>query len=425
MILRNICKMGPDIKSIQTLASNSVSPSDTWLIDFNKEMGLRPNGYGDLTVTYTSAFIKIFFDHTELSRTLRARELSLALYYEANFYWSVTNPLIFSGACPYYVTCYGVTKTCTFKDIEKLAQDKLEPTLTEKELRKNLLRNAAYMMRGKRQRPALTTVDPEDTLSEPEAVDLHYCCILNQNMKDATVFSEWLKQRRDDRRNTMSAIWTTLFQIAIACYALHLSQAAHNDLHSGNIYIKTVDPVKPVMYKVDDRVYGFEPKYVPYLFDFDRGYIKSIGENAINNGEHCVGYGQCNEAINNKDFIKSCCYFARYIPELVPQLAEIIEKKPGSFKLIQKDVKCFLRTHEGKGLAFTGEWFLESFRSMSEIIPRMNFMIETRFGSSKIIGQKIDVSDIHCLQSTFFTSDGVLKPKLVVEQIVKLKERYG
>jgi len=430
--------MRPHIRSIETLSANSASTSDTWIVNFNKKIKIRPGDereYGDLTITYDTAFMKIFFYFVDVGKKSESYESMRALAYEAIFYVRVTNPLIFSGACPYFVTCYDSNYDCTFDQMAALLTGTVKPSLTEEEIRENLMRNAAYMLRELPYRPALAAkkspkkrrrrmrdepsvividlddVDPE-TITAPEAMKLRYCCTLNQSMKGAATYAEWLyKKKKENSAQASMDIWAVVFQIAIACYAIFLSHAIHNDLHSGNIYIKESHG-KPVMYEIDGKIYTFAPKYVPYLYDFDRGYIEWQGKNLINVGVTCVKSAQCNELVSNKDFIKSCCYLVDTIPSAVPQLTEILGSKDGAFDKIKKDKKCWLR--ESKTKAFTSDWFMKSFSPITDIIPRLYQQVEG------VSSSNIDTSDIHCLGTAYFDSKGKIDAAAIVERIRKL-----
>jgi len=335
------------------------------------------------------------------------------------FYAYITNPLIFSGACPYFVTCYGVTTTCTFGQMFGLLQGKVKPRLSDTQIQRNMLRNASFMLGyAKGNRPNLT--DSETPAGYiPDATRMHYGALLTQSMAGAPAFSDWLIKPP----KPFKEVCGVLFQIAIATYALYLTQAVHNDLHIGNMFIKEHEE-KPVVYQIDADVYEFRPRWVPYLYDFDRSYAVRLGLNGINNAANCEAASQCNIIQNNKDIIKSMCYIAHIFPSWKNTIIEIIciPGREYMFEVAMSDPQCFFRTYEGTGKAIPNQEFTKSFKPVTQIIlelyTRSNFK---KFGSD-FMG--IATSDIHCLDPRAFNPDGTVN-RLMVGQCIKfLYGRY-
>jgi len=417
-----ICNMKNDVKNINPKKSDSASPTDTWLVEFNREITLKPKEFPDLVLKYNTAFMKIFFNPEDIDTNTYLYIQSVALMYEMQFYKKITNRLSFSGACTYFVNCNATSDDCSFDQMLELLVGKISG-YSKYQIEKNMIRNASFMLgmtEGKR--PSLT-----DCRTKANHVDgvptLTYCCIMNQSMAGADKLDEWLR-----RRHSIKEVFGVLFQIAIACYALYLSKATHNDLHSGNSYVKKEKPVQ-VIYEINKRFYTFQPQWVPYLYDFDRAYSERIGKNPINDRDMCADAGQCNDVAigGNKDFIKCCCYVIEERQDLKDILTSIVCKpqKPGAvavFNEIMSDPKCFLRTNQGAGPAILNLDFTYYFRPITEIIPLL--YAESIFSGSKAKFKKLNPADVHTLNTKLFDSTGKLIPKLVEKRIRLIYETY-
>ena len=76
--------------------------------------------------------------------------------------------------------------------------------------------------------------------------------------------------------------WKVLFQIASACYLLSLSKIKHGDLHIENVIIETIPDEKTFVYIINNKRYAIKTKHIVYIYDFDRSYAISLGQNKIN-----------------------------------------------------------------------------------------------------------------------------------------------
>jgi len=430
-----ICNMKKDVKNVQALKSNSASPTDTWLVNFNKKLTFIPTGYPGVRLPCNSAFIKMFINPKDIKSLLKPFVTSwvidadalenkvhqaAGLFYELHFYRLITNPLVFSTVCPYFVTCYDTSLDCTFNQMTSLVDGKLNSTMfmSDEQLVRNMARNASFMLgltKGKR--PSLA-----DNVKATRLADVsraHYCCIMNESMKDIPTLDVWLKSK------TQPEVFGVLFQVAIACYALFLSKAIHNDLHSGNIYVKEADPVVPVIYEVGDRIYKFIPKWVPYLYDFDRSYAVRMGDNEINDQYYCDGYSQCNDigAGGNKDFIKCCCYIAHdfkssakntpITTKIESAICKTARSSRTAFREVISDDMCWLRTAD-RISSFSNAWFTQNFKSITNIIPEL-FLL-SNFASQTVDLSTVLEANVHSLRPSLFNDDGVVQKDLATQR---------
>lgn len=130
-------------------------------------------------------------------------------------------------------------------------------------------------------------------------------------MERSNTFDQFIRGGHSD--NTLRAV---IFQICIAHYALYLSGISHNDAHSSNIFIEDLGVNTQFNYFIENKRYDFVTRYIPKIYDFDRGYHRRTNVNDVKNFTlEDIGInraGQANALINGKDFMKSICYFLRY-----------------------------------------------------------------------------------------------------------------
>jgi len=409
MISRKDLCNGDKVKSIKALPSNSASPSDTWIVNYKEEMALNYRLF-NLTITYEKAFVKVFF--TDGDNTFMYSEYGAAtwaLKYEGEFYTQITNPLVLSGMCPYFVTCYGMSTECRWYNILGMLQDKLEgATLSETQLENNLERNAVFMLfPDAGERPALSTTDDKifKRLPRTELHSYKYGMIMTQEMSDAVPYYNWLNSRaKSDMESEVGIdILLVLFQIAIACYALYLSGATHNDLHNGNIFVKETNPPKPVIYEIGGEIYRFTTEWVPYLYDFDRSYAESLGENIFLDEADDYKVSFQNRIAPNRDFIKSCCHLVRS-SRVWNKFVKSVICHPGHEDKFERvlDRRCNMVAEDGD--EFPVEWFDEHFNPMPVIIDALYKEYIRLSGSQS--EERVDPADLHFLNPKLFADKG-------------------
>jgi len=84
----------------------------------------------------------------------------------------------------------------------------------------------------------------------------------------------------------------------------------HNDLHSGNIMVRTLDKPRILVYFINKRKYVLKVKYFVHIYDFDRSYVKRLGDNK--SLDMYDVYSQDNVFIENKDMMKILCSIYKY-----------------------------------------------------------------------------------------------------------------
>jgi len=328
------------VSKVIGIASNSASPTDTYILKFNNaeyddkavdsgfiKLFITPDSWNTeylrLLGNYESQNINDYDDMQKIQKTIfRERPIKLrtliSLEYENRIYTEVVKPLIDKNICPHFIRIFNHSDDYKYEDLKKLL-----PGINEK----NLKRNIVYIFTFSKNRPSITSDKdsiPEDivknytnlltTFSANEdrrllwlAADsntrnysdrqflfenidfnkLKFSFILTQaiNISNTNTFSYFLeelnKQTIEVQKSTVYDFYVLLFQICYALYALYLSKCAHNDLHLGNIWItERPEPVK-TRYVVGPNQYEITSKYCARLYDFDRAYCTRFGNNLI------------------------------------------------------------------------------------------------------------------------------------------------
>lgn len=207
-----------------------------------------------------------------------------------------------------------------------------------------------------------------------------------------------------------------IFQLAIACYAMYLSGLAHNDLHYDNVFIKDLGEEKNIVYFIERKRYEFKTRYIPLVYDFDRSYVVDIKQPKLFN---FTVYGQSNDLINGRDFVKILCYITntrRITGQLLKDVMSSVAKSDDE-KVIESNIqrlgsKCWLEGYiaGGDNKLNYQSYYDTKFYNCREIIHNLS----QKFGyENKNFCEKIpETSKTYYLYSDFF-NDNTLDPKLV------------
>ena len=414
----NLCELSNYISNIKGLSSNSSSPSDTWIVKFKEDITYKnkPINYG---------FLKIFIDASNLNFTNKTTlEATLGLKYELDLYKTIINHLVTYNICPNFLQCLAIGNKCSFEDLLKILKGNLydmsySRLLTNDECKYNLNRNMNYMIRAKSKRPAIQSNEPLVITSNPidySTRPFKFNMMLLENMEDNMTLHRWLSTY--NRREYDVEFLNVLFQISVACYAMSLSKMVHNDLHDNNIFIKDLGVEKYFLYNIDDKKIVIKTRYVPLIYDFDRGYQQKLGSNpSITGRSLCSVYSQCNVFVENKDIIKSLCYvYKRVNKDYVKNDIINILSKNSLGKLLLKDTynliskedglkRCFLQyvdDIDSQDKAIPIKWY-ENFNDTLSIVKNI---------SSKLPSYSVenidDDDDIFNCNSDLFEEDGTL-----------------
>lgn len=308
------CSIYNVVKSVEGNSSNSSSPTDTLLITVDDNIY-----YQGVNIGGKKFFIKYWInDDMSIRNYLKSRfipvilesfkQKNIALNYELMVYKDIIRVLVDEKICTNFIQCYGTSSACEKSTILNIIQ-KNNGVSSRALASDNMSRNMLYGIMGIEGRPSAT----DNSISPVPVVNtalpsfnsnntFTYGMIISE-YRDGINFEEWYF---GSPVKTREEIKIMLFQVCCACYALHLCNVTHNDLHPGNIRVATNLTVQDQIFTYEtDAEPGvkikFQCKYKAMVFDFDRAYARSIGINNINS-EQCIGNSYCNIIREGFDF---------------------------------------------------------------------------------------------------------------------------
>ncbi len=294
------CKIYQCVESIVGLASDSDSPTDTWIIKF-----LPGTAYEKEPID--QGFMKIFLS----ARNLEAEDDYLmqlgGLEYEVKIYRDIIRPLLDHKICPNFVKYLGSATDCSYGDISGFLGTSVPQA--------NLDRNIYYMRRGLSDRPSITDpVVPRDIKKifykkgenylYRQARSYLYDFLITEPAGPSPhrTFYDYVASGP-----RIPELFKMYFQIVVACYALSLSKTSHNDLHAENIFLENYADSQGgnlINYVVNDVYFPLNIKYICRLYDFDRAYSVVVGKNFQLNNWLFIRQSQENKFYPSKDIMK-------------------------------------------------------------------------------------------------------------------------
>jgi hypothetical protein len=276
------------------------------------------------------------------------------------------------------------------------------------------------MVNEERKRPAIqdNASMPIDKIIDYSKWPHKYNMILLENMEDNLTLNKWLFMHSMDKDWT--EFYNILFQVAVACYAMSLSKMVHNDLHSSNIFIKDLGVSTYFLYNINDTKKVIKTRYQPLIYDFDRAYQGTLGNNELLTARSLCDKGsQCNIFVENKDIIKILCYVYNMVDkkDIKNNIVNIVSKDTtsGSFLKNTYDIitidkdgtkkkDCFLQYMDVDGLKTSVplEWYnnhndtLNIVQKISSELP--NYVVQLVNSANKVFNCNKD----------FFNEDGTL-----------------
>ena len=416
----NACLIAPCLSEVNGLASNSTSPTDTWILTFKQ--GVKYNNK-----PIQKAFLKFYIDPDSLDDAPKDYTnfqcdkykylLTLqGLNYEIQVYKDVIKPLLDNNICPNFVRYLGSGKSCSQKNLIDMLDGKASvrsnPTITmDRETAGYLLeRNLMFMKVNNRDypRPSINDNLTKSLRGEsPKNYKVNF--LINEAIsKNTKSFFDWFK----DYGILSELVLMAITQVLCACYAMSLSKMTHNDLHSGNVW---VSPKKiNFFYIIDnDNVVNIENGNFVMVYDFDRSYVKRLGPNlAIStNKAYCNKFSQCNEFIPNKDMIKFLCYVYSLCKKNSDKdmILSMITNDAKTYRYLNNEVfpngDCLLSDSKGKAIPL--EVYKKCF-SPKEMLLRVASMNSQ--GVIKRVYTRPN-SYIFTMKENYFNGDGSLKIK--------------
>ena len=103
-----------------------------------------------------------------------------------------------------------------------------------------------------------------------------------------------------------------LFQAVYSLAVMELFGIVHNDLHLNNILLQELPKPIIMSFNINSQTVYIKTKYILKFFDWDRGYVKSLGKNPLLNADYTIESHQVNEARTKQDFYQFLCGLSEY-----------------------------------------------------------------------------------------------------------------
>jgi hypothetical protein len=229
------------------------------------------------------------------------------LNYETKVYRDIITPIVNYDICPNFIRSLGSGTMCTYDNLYDMLYGKYEKKSSPEKIRKKLKRSITNNILSY----DLSNINFDET-SKYENIDkydfdnLQFDINLTETYDNVNNFHDILRKSDIQERN----IYNIIFQIFVACYTMSLTKMTHNDLHSGNIMVRTLDKPRILVYFINKRKYVLKVKYFVHIYDFDRSYVKRLGDNK--SLDMYDVYSQDNVFIENKDMMKILCSIYKY-----------------------------------------------------------------------------------------------------------------
>lgn len=276
----NICELAPQyskqIQRINDVEFKKESLSET-VISFatlwNKSTNEQSEIVSKIFIDF-NGLRSFFINQTEYDKAVRNSD---NVKYEANMYRYITDSIIASNESPNFIGFIGYAE-CEFNS-QNL------PSFVNESLR-NLL--GIY-------------------IQNPNLDIIKIGILLTYRPKNIITFGEYFDTLYTQMSSFQYTIYyTVLFQLFYALFVLDKHEIMHNDLHKFNILIEKLPNNITMTYKMGDYIFEFQTKHILYIFDWDRGYCRYLGNNSLE--PNCKYLNECNNFIKYNDMFRALCY---------------------------------------------------------------------------------------------------------------------
>ena len=437
----NICDEYKNIKSVKGLESDSASDSDIWIVTFNNN---------------AKGFIKIFLNfcvggqnnpkpcmkYLPLKNSIKKPtkdnyRSTIGLRYESQIYNDVVKPILKYKLSPNFIKPL-FSGYCNSTPLVKIL---MKNGISKKKSIEKISRNVLYMAdlndEEDDDRPSITDpVSKSDKLliKHINLKDVKVGIIINESIdKDTKKLSSYIgNEWKFPIRENMFDILGVVFQCICAIKVLSMTRTVHQDLHTGNIYVKKLRKPQNITYifnsENENSVTKYTLKnqsYIILLYDFDRSYSERFGYN--NSLKPFESSSQTNRYIENKDIIKFFCYlYKRYrnFP-IVGGFPGFLSKNPKQQNFWRKNVytwvsgkkksKCFLKTPNYKPVTYRQYLNTDStstiIQSFANILPS-ELLVTNTIPEYDI---NIETQNLYIALNSFFKSNGDFNIKNINE----------
>ncbi len=386
----NICNISHCATKVNGIPSESASPTDVWFVT------LQPNTkYGD-TIVNGDVSLKIYLNPNMKFPKFNGKKIvkddTKELLYETNVYEHVIGPMLEYKINPHFVIFYGSARNCSFKQLLTILDHNTENKTTGEpmdsySLEQVLIRNSWWIGKGLSDRPSinnpLVVKDKSKSLEIQFYNDnrdkLEYNIIATAKTQGNTL-AKWVKNHIEidstlKTKTLDSVAEVALIQLVSGLAALELFKCAHNDLHTGNVFIDEFKEAKKVTYiynglKGAKSVFKINSNISALIYDWDRAYVNDLGDNNIND-YFCKDYSSCNEYVPSRDLLKVFCYILPSVTnkEYKNSILKSIFRMETGINYFKSNVNFdpFLKYVDSDEV-LSSEWIIDNLYSPNEIL---------------------------------------------------------
>lgn len=360
--LSSVCKLHTLLADVQSLPTNSASPTDVSIAHFRPGVRqLSDEGDGkESSHELKAGFLKWF---VRSGGHRRQHDEIQGLIYEMRVYRHVTNQLLRHHICPFFVNYLGSSTDCNLFDIFQIfRKSKILERHAAPQIRQALNRTALKLVRQEertelqheiRELAKLTqTLDVArpfsvlhillerfsplifrsgDRVTEPESDLKDELMETASQIQDADqvqigllvtelggerlvdLFRQGFQFTRATVDRDTELLRHIYFQVSIMLYAQELSGLAQNDLHPGNVLYDSQGIDTTFQLGDKGEVFHYKAPMLLHGYDYDRSYVKFLGSNSAVTPRGCSRISQCNSFVPNKDLLKFSCYIFRLL----------------------------------------------------------------------------------------------------------------
>jgi hypothetical protein len=392
---QNICELYRNIKNIEGVHTGA-SPTDAWIIFLNNVK------YNNKKIKKVFAKIFINLDNKKIYDYIKHTDENLyysliGLEYEVEMYKTIT-PIVNYNICPNFVRFIGFGKMCMYDNLFKMLNVKQQKRF-DRNIKNNML---TYHTKNYALGDATEKNISNNTDVDINVRDIKFNIILTETFENYSSFHNLLVNNQLKKIN----IANILFQALVACYTLSLSKIAHNDLHSGNIIVKRLKSPINIVYVINNEPFIINTYYKVYMYDWDRGYCKRLGDN--NSIKFLYKeFSQINTIIDNKDILKLMCHVYKHDND-IKYLKCLTSKRKNMEKLLElyDNKRCNFRINGETPVDLS---FFSNYNKPYDIIVNF-YQLIPYIDMSSI---KIDKKDFFVINEKFFNKDGGINIKLM------------
>jgi len=389
-----------NVKLLKGLASNSASPTDTWIVSSNAHTG--------------AVFLKWFmYEHkTPLIR---------GMMYETRVYLDVTNPLIRHRVCPHFVKCIAGEDDKTLKRVMGVIKNSDVP---RDDMEIVLKRSLYYQRHHLPARPSITNTNMTagqrvffKNQKFHNKVRMGYTATEAIDGKTTITLDDFVKGLQGMQAHGVpkysQMLLHILFQLAVSSYAMHLSKMMHNDLHIGNVWV-TNQARERFTYAINGDIYSFKTRIFTMLYDFDRSYVQRLGPNPFieSNPYLCEEASSCNSLQMGLDLLKVHCYLRRMLHNTPFQ--HIIDSSLGFLLKKKEDLRHITEYLDTPGCFLNKD----TMGVVTRMPPRLYELLETAPMYMKKLSREItglqrttrSSRNVYICSEEMFDSNGVVHP---------------